>query len=278
MHKRAVYRDIYTALLFYVSLYELIQALNILIMTKHINTWIIASAIMIGLIGSGLFIGRAIQRFRVEERTISVKGLAEREVKSDMAVWVIQTKITTNDLVEGSRLIEINQSKIIEFLTSNGIKEDEIFPQNSTVSDKLAREYGSENIGMFRYIIEKSIQVRTNNVDVVSEVSKQTDKLMKVGVLITDSYNTLQYFYTGLNDIKPEMLSEATQNAKLAALEFTKESDVKLGKLKRANQGLFTIVDRDYSIMSPNYGAYSDAVYDIYKKVRVVVSIDYSVK
>lgn len=247
-------------------------------MTKSINTWIIALSIMIGLIGSGLAIGRALERFRVEERTISVKGLAEREVKADMAVWTLQTKITTNDLVEGSRHIELNQAKIIDFLKSNGIQDDEIFPQNSNVSDKLAREYGTENIGMFRYIIEKSVQVRTNNVDVVAAVSKQTDKLMKVGVLITDNYNTLQYLYTGLNDIKPEMLSEATQNAKLAALEFTKESDVKLGKLKRASQGLFTIVDRDYSIMSPNYGSYSDAVYDVYKKVRVVVSVDYSVK
>lgn len=247
-------------------------------MIKNQNILIISLAIMIGLIGGGLAIGRALERFRVEERTISVKGLAEREVKADMAVWTLQTKITTNDLVEGSKLIEINQAKIIDFLKSNGIQEDEIFPQNSNVSDKLAREYGTENIGMFRYIIEKSVQVRTNNVDAVATVSKQTDKLMKVGVLITDNYNTLQYLYTGLNDIKPEMLSEATQNAKLAALEFTKESDVKLGKLKRANQGLFTIVDRDYSIMSPNYGSYSDAVYDVYKKVRVVVSVDYSVK
>lgn len=247
-------------------------------MIKNQNILIISLAIMIGLIGGGLAIGRALERFRVEERTISVKGLAEREVKADMAVWTLQTKITTNDLVEGSKLIEINQAKIIDFLKSNGIQDDEIFPQNSTVSDKLAREYGTDNIGMFRYIIEKSVQVRTNNVDVVAEVSKQTDKLMKVGVLITDNYNTLQYLYTGLNDIKPEMLSEATQNAKLAALEFTKESDVKLGKLKRASQGLFTIIDRDYSIMSPNYGAYSDAVYDVYKRVRVVVSVDYSVK
>ncbi len=245
---------------------------------NNINTWIIAIAIMIGLIGSGLSIGRALQRFRVEERTISVKGLAEREVKSDMAVWVLQTKVTTNDLIEGSRHIEINEAKIVSFLKENGIQEDEIFPQNTIVSDKLAREYGSENIGMFRYILEKSIQVRTDNVDVVAEASKQTDKLLKLGIPLSESYNNLQYFYTGLNDIKPEMLSEATQNAKLAALEFTKESDVKLGKLKRANQGLFTIVDRDYSIMSPNYGGYSDAVYDIYKKVRVVVSVDYSVK
>lgn len=247
-------------------------------MNNNINTWIIAIAIMVGLIGSGLAIGRALERFRVEERTISVKGLAEREVKSDMAVWILQTTVTTNDLVEGSRLVEINQAKIIDFLKSNGIGADEIFPQNSRVSDKLAREYGSNDIGMFRYIIEKPIQVRTSNIDVVEEVSKQTDKLLKIGVLLTDTYNNLQYFYTGLNDIKPEMLSEATQNAKLAALEFTKESDMKLGKLKRANQGLFSIVDRDYSITSPTYGGYSDAVYDVYKKVRVVVSVDYSVK
>lgn len=247
-------------------------------MSSKFNSIIVACILAVGLIVAGYLIGKSIERFRLEDRSISVKGLAEKEVKSDLAIWQIQTKVTTNDMIEGSRHIEENKSKIIDFLKSNGFADDEIVVQNSKVTDKLARDYGSENIGVFRYIIENTIQVRTENVDIVNKVSKQTDKLLKMGVLITDSYNTVQYLYTGLNSIKPQMLAEATQNAKKAAEEFTKESDVKLDKLRKAGQGLFSIVDRDYSIMQATSGGYYDAVNDLYKNVRVVVSVEYSIK
>lgn len=247
-------------------------------MSQKLNSIIVAAIVAVGLIVSGLFVGKSLERFRLEDRSISVKGLAEREVKSDLAIWNIRTKVTTNDLIEGSKHIEENKLKIIEFLTSNGFKDEEIVTQNTNVTDKLARDYGSENIGVFRYILENNLQVRTGNVDIVDKVSKQTDKLLKMGVLIADNYNTVQYLYTGLNSIKPEMLAEATQNAKEAAEEFTKESDVKLGKLRKASQGLFSIADRDYSIMNNNSGGYYEAVYDIYKNIRVVVNVEYSIK
>ena len=244
---------------------------------------IIAISIVSGLVIAGFIIGRSLERFKKEDRYISVKGFSEREVKANFAVWTIKTRITTNDLAEGSRNIEENKRKIVEFLVGNGIKKDEIIQQNLSVTDKLARDYGTNDIGAFRYIIENSIQVRTENVDTIEHVSKQTDKLLKAGVLIADNteYNPgVKYLFTGLNDIKPLMLSEATQNARKAATEFTKENNVRLGKLKKANQGLFSIVDRDFSISSPGNegGYYAPNVNDMYKKVKVVVNIEYSIE
>lgn len=244
---------------------------------------IIAISIVIGFVITGYLIGKSIERFKKEDRYISVKGFSEREVKSNFAVWTIKTRITTNDLIEGSKNIEDSKGKIIEFLLNNGIKKNEVIQQNLSVTDKLARDYGNNDVGAYRYIIENSIQVRTENVDTIQNVSKQTDKLLKAGVLIADNtdYNpSVKYLFTGLNDIKPLMLSEATQNAKKAAIEFTRESDVRLGKLKKANQGLFSIVDRDYSIISPSNegGYYAPSVNDIYKKVKVVVNIEYSIE
>lgn len=244
---------------------------------------IIAISIVIGFVITGFFIGKSIERFKKEDRYISVKGFSEREVKANFAVWTIKTRITTNDLIEGSKNIEDSKGKIIEFLLNNGIKKNEVIQQNLSVTDKLARDYGNNDVGAYRYIIENSIQVRTENVDTIQYVSKQTDKLLKAGVLIADNtdYNpSVKYLFTGLNDIKPLMLSEATQNAKKAAIEFTRESDVRLGKLKKANQGLFSIVDRDYSIISPSNegGYYAPSVNDIYKKVKVVVNIEYSIE
>lgn len=246
------------------------------------NKIIIAAAVIIGLALNGLFIGRAIQRFKKEDRYISVKGFSEREVKANLAVWMIKTRVTTNDISEGSQQVETDKQKIIRFLVQKGIGENEIFQQDLKVVDKLAREYGNNDIGMYRYIIENSMQVRSENVDVVQQVKGMTDELLKMGVVISNVNEympSVQYLFTKLNDIKPEMVSEATQNARKAALEFTRESNVSLGEMKKANQGLFTIVDRDDFVSGQTgEGGYGNNTSDIYKKVRVVVNIEYSVE
>jgi hypothetical protein len=248
---------------------------------KDNNKILIAIAIIAGLALNGIFIGRALQRFKKEDRSISVKGFSEREVKANLAVWTIKTRITTNDIAAGSRQIEIDKNKITGFLIQKGIKENEIFQQDLKVVDKMAREYGDNNIGEFRYIIENSILVRSSNVDTVQAVKRMTDELLKMGVVIStinEYMPSVQYLFTDLNNIKPEMLSEATQNARKAALEFTRESNVSLGNLKKASQGLFTIVDRDFFVAGQAEGGYGTNVNDIYKKVRVVVNIEFSVE
>lgn len=163
-----------------------------------------------------------------------------------------------------------------------GIKEHEIFQQDLKVVDKLAREYGDSNIGNFRYIIENAILIRSENVDTIQSVKRMTDELLKMGVVISnvnDYSPSVQYLFTKLNEIKPDMLQEATQNARKAALEFTKESNVTLGQLKKANQGLFTIVDRDDFLSGQTgEGGYGSNVNDIYKKVRVVVNFEFSIE
>lgn len=245
------------------------------------NKILIAAAIMIGLALNGIFIGRAVQRFKKEDRSISVKGFSEREVKANLAVWTIKTRITTNDIAAGSREVEDDKNKITGFLLQKGIKDTEIFQQDLKVVDKMAREYGDNNIGEYRYIIENSIQVRSSNVDTVQAVKRMTDELLKMGVVISNVNEympSVQYLFTDLNKIKPEMLSEATQNARKAALEFTRESNVSLGDLKKASQGLFTIVDRDDFVAGQTGEGYGNNVNDIYKKVRVVVNIEFSVE
>jgi uncharacterized protein len=240
---------------------------------------LIALALVVALAIHGFFTGRAIQRFRKEDRSISVRGFSEREVKANFAVWTIQTRITTNDLLEGSREVEESKRKIIEFLLANGIGQGEIIQKNLNVIDKLARDYGPD-MGAYRYIIENTLQVRTQHVDTIQYVSRLTDKLLRAGIVIAQNdYNpAVQYLFTGLNDIKPQMLSEAIQNARTAAVEFTRESNVQLGTLKKANQGLFTIVDREASSSSGEGDYYASNVNDLYKKVRVVVNVEYSIE
>jgi hypothetical protein len=250
---------------------------------KPIHLMLAAICIATGLLLHGYFVGRSLERFKKEDRYISVKGFAEREVKANFAVWSIKTRITTNEVTEGSKVIEGNKEKITAFLLSRGIKKEDIFPQNIQVTDKLAREYGEQYTSNYRYLVDLTIQIRTEDVDKVQQVSLLTDDLLKSGIILSGAQDyppAIQYLYTGLNDIKPEMLKEATQNARAAAEEFTKESGVRLGNLRKASQGLFTILDRDAYLQGQagDGGYYGSNTLDMYKKVRVVVSLEYSIE
>jgi hypothetical protein len=240
-------------------------------------------AIFLGLAINGLILGRAIERFKKEDRTISVKGFSEREVKSDLAVWTIKTRIADNDLAAGSKAIEEVKLKVIAFLKEKGIKDEEIIQKDLLVNDKKAQEYDVSNaVNTYRFIIDNIILVRSNQVENIEKVSRMTDELLKRGVLISnrDEYNgAVRYYYTKLNDIKPEMLTDATKNAKNAAIQFAKESNSKIGKLKKASQGLFSVIDRDESLSGPaDAQMYASGTNDLVKKVRVVVSVDYSIE
>jgi len=243
------------------------------------NRLLLTIVIIIGFIITSVILGRSLQRFKTEDRTISVKGFSEREVKSDLVVWTIRTRIASNDLSEGSKSIEEAKNKVIEFLLRNNIKQEDIIQKELIVNDKKAQEYNNPVGDTYRFIIDKIIQVRSSEVDNVQKVSRMTDELLKAGVVLSNRNEyegSVKFFFTKLNEIKPDMLSEATRNAREAAEKFAKESNTRLGDLRKATQGLFTIIDRDDFLSGQtNYGMSGS---DLYKKVRVVVNVDYSIK
>ena len=246
---------------------------------KTSSIWIASIALIISFGISALLIGRSLQRFKAEDRSVSVKGFAEREVKADLAVWIIQTRMANNDLMEGSKAIDEAKNKVIAFMLQNQIKQEEIVVEGIVVTDKKAQQYDNFQQGnAFRYLITQNFQIRSNNVDLLQKVSRMTGELLQVGVFLSNSDygNPLQFYFTKLNEIKPQMITEATQNARKAAQQFANENDSKLGSLKKANQGLFTIVDRTASL-SGGEGGYASGTNDLFKKVRVVISAEYSI-
>jgi hypothetical protein len=155
---------------------------------------------------------------------------------------------------------------IVDFLEAGGIDVSEITVSVPQISDKFANEYGN-NDRAYRYIATNVITVYTDKVDdVLSLMSKQSD-LLKKGIVTGGNNweNPVEFKYEGLNEIKPAMIEEATMNAREAAEKFAKDSDSRLGKIKTANQGTFTIENRD-----------SNTPY--IKKVRVVTSVTYYLK
>ncbi|RRS10549.1 MULTISPECIES: SIMPL domain-containing protein [unclassified Pseudoalteromonas] len=197
------------------------------------------------------------------ERTVSVKGLSEQEVKADTVIWPVFYRDADNDLETLVERTEKKNAAIRAFLTLQGFDASELSVSAPSITDKYAQEYGQNNQG-FRYVAKAGVTVYSNNPDKVSQALGQLNELAKQGIAITkdDYQNRVEYLFTGLNDIKPEMVQEATQKAREVAVKFAKDSDSVLGKIKSARQGQFSIRDRDSN--TPQI-----------KIVRVVTSVEY---
>lgn len=223
-------------------------------------------AIMAGLMVLGLMLPKAVNNFRSFDRTVDVKGLCEMEVKADKVIWPVVYKVMSNNIQDIYDQTDKNNEAIMEFLKRGGLEESEISAAIPSISDKFANEYGG-NDRTYRYISTNIITVCSDKVDLVLELMSKQSELLKKGIVTGSNKweNPVEFKYDGLNEIKPQMIEEATKNAREAAEKFAKDSDSRLGKIKSANQGTVTISDRDSN--TPHI-----------KKVRVVTSITYYLK
>ena len=230
-------------------------------MKNHNIISAVVVALGIGLLG--LFIKQGIDNYSYRDRIVSVRGLAEREVKANSVTWPVVYQCAANDLNTIYRDITAKSTAIVDFLKANGIEENEIEVIAPSVTDNQANPYVN-SAPLNRYTVNGVIVVTSKNVDLVTSLVKRQSELLKEGVAVVSGGwdNRITYDYTELNTIKPEMIAEATANAREAAKKFADDSDSKLGKIKTASQGQFSITDRD------SYTPYI-------KNVRVVSTITY---
>ena len=238
----------------------------------------------IGIALSGYFIGNSLIKAKSLDRSVVVKGLAEREIISDYAIWPITIKATGNNLPEVNHKIEMDRNIIITFLTEQGFKPEEIAIGNYTVTDLLTQTYRNNNSEEFRYIINATVILKTSNVELVKKVTTLQNLLVQQGVALgNEGYNTQDsngalYEFTKFNEIKPEMLEEAIKNARIAAEKFASNSGNKLGYLKKANQGIFLISPSDGGDTADDYNNAQAARKTISKKIRLVTTMEYSLR
>ncbi len=222
-------------------------------------------AIMVGLIFLGLMLPRTAREFRSFERTVSVKGLCEREVPADKVIWPVVYKVVGNDLSSVYRAIESKKEIIFNFLKKGGIEEKDISVSVPSLSDKDAQEYGG-NTRLYRYVATCTITVCSAEVDKVLALMAAQSQLLSKDIILESGWEaTPQFLFEGLNDIKPEMIEVATKNARQVAEKFAKDSGSSLGKIRTASQGTFSIEARDSNTPQT-------------KKVRVVTSVTYYLK
>ena len=221
----------------------------------------------LGLIGAGFLVGRGFERGRSVDRYVTIKGLAETFVTADLAVWPLRITATGDDLGQVQERIDGDLATISGFLTEQGIEHEAIQPQRVEITDLLAQPYRPEGVGDNRFILAQTVVVRTEQVDLVARLNQRTGELVKRGVVLVDSGGPT-YLFTKLNDIKPELLAEATRNARQAAEQFAADSGSAIPEIRRASQGLFEILARDPApnLFEPN---------QLDKKVRVVSTVEY---
>ena len=211
----------------------------------------------------GSRIGKGFTDARALERTVSVKGLSERDVPADVAIWPLQINVADNDLTSLVATVEKQKAMVIDFLTTRGFAENEITVGAPAITDKQAQSYGNDPI-RFRYLAQQVVTVYTKKIDAVRAANRELLELGKAGVVFSQENYELktQYLFQGLNQIKPAMVEEATRNARVVAEKFAADSDSRLGKIKSAAQGQFTVEDRDSN--NPHI-----------KRVRIVSTLEY---
>jgi hypothetical protein len=241
---------------------------------------VLGLCLLLGLVLGGWLLGAKIASIKLADRTVTVKGLVERTVKSDRAIWAITFKTAGDDLPSVFAHSEANKAAVLKFLSDQGISTSEVTTGQISVTDKQTNQYVQN--GGSRYILQQTVTVSTADVDKLAAAGAKTASLIQAGVVLADNSNIV-YKFTGLNALKPDMITEATRNARASADRFAADSGSEVGVIRSANQGVFSISADGATAASADEsgeGGGGDAQADasIMKKVRVVSTIEYYLK
>lgn len=233
-------------------------------MEKNSNGNVVAAGLVlaVGVALGGHFVGHGLYEARASDRYVTVRGLAEREVPANLVVWPITYAVTADDLQSLQSRTDTAAAKIRAFLEGD-FSDDEISTSQARVTDRQAQGMMDQSGRLERYVAESTVTVRSTRIEAVRAAMERSGELVAEGVALIRSYETsTEYFFTALDEVKPEMIREATRDARRAAQQFAEDSGSRVGGIRNAQQGYFSIEDRDR--FSPEH-----------KKIRVVTTVQY---
>jgi hypothetical protein len=230
---------------------------------------IAALVLAAGVAAAGWLVGQGFRESRLAERYVTVKGISEQTVKADLALWPIRFVATGNDLAQVQAKLLRDGAAIRQLLAAAGLTDEDVELQRLDVTDLLAQAYRSGPVDS-RFIVAQTLMARSTNVDRIAAAGQRLSELVDAGVVLSTEFGSSGpiYLFTGLNDVKPQMIAEATRNARAAAEQFAKDAGAKIGGIRRANQGVFEILPRD---RAPQITEETQ----IEKTVRVVATVEY---
>lgn len=229
-----------------------------------------AMVLSCGIAVAGWFIGDGFVKSRTADRHVTVKGVSERDVSGDIALWPIHFVATDDDLAAARAAIRRSESSVLAFLDRHGIGAAHVAVQAIQVSDALANPFRSGPVAS-RYTITETLMVRTPDTEGVRRAGRSVGELIDAGVVLSSQHGPQSgptYLFTRLSQVKPEMIAEATSRAREAAEKFAADSGSEIAGIKRANQGVFVVLPRDRAA-----GVIQE--HSLEKTVRVVTTIDY---
>lgn len=229
---------------------------------------IVGGLVGLGLTGAGALVGRGLELARTGDRNVTVRGLAEREVKADLAVLPLRFSATGDELSQAQGKVDADTAVVRRFLVGQGYAPGEVTIGRFSVTDRQAEQYASQNYTT-RFIVSQTVTVRTTKVEQALATTRQLNELVRQGVVLQD-YSPA-FIFTQLNDVRPAMIKEATASARTGAVQFARDSGSDLGPIKSATQGSFEILARDDGGDEGEQGS-------LWKKVRVVTTISYQLR
>ena len=231
---------------------------------KDLKTIILS--VSVSVIASAVILSVGLSNIARADKTVSVRGLAEREVDADLAVWPLTFFFFFNDLTELQKDILAKTEIVKSYLAEYELSSEDFTVQSPSITDNSMNPYMDKNQVRYTYIAETVVLVRSSKVEQVKKAQSDSLKLMSDGIAVSKDYKSkISFEFTKLNDIKPQMIAEATKNARTTAEQFSRDSGSKVGKIKRASQGLFSIEDAAADLSER-------------KTIRVVTTVEYLLK
>jgi len=239
---------------------------------------VLGACVVIGLLAGGYFVGRGAERFRSGNRTVTVKGLVEKEVKADQAIWTLNLRRASRDLADAQAKIGADRQTALAFLLRQGFQDSEIERSPIRTIDKLAREYGQpQGPDPLRYILTTSLVVTTPKVDLVRTALGSADELLKSGVVLDGGEGGAanpRFVVSAFHALRPQLLAEATKNARAMAQQFAADSGARVGAIRSANQGMIQIFGADGHDESAPFSPTSTVM----KRIRVVSTFEFALE
>ena len=225
----------------------------------------------LGLAAAGWLAGAGLAKSRASDRYVTVKGTSERDVQADLALWPLRLVVSDNDLNLAYSRLEAQLRQVRAFLARQGIDTTLTELQSFSVADAYTNQYRNAAV-VTRYVINQTLMVRSSDPTKVLAASQKVGELVQAGVVFSSGAEYggggPTFIFSGLNDLKPKMIAEATARARESADQFATDSKSHLGGIRRANQGVFEILARDQAPGINEQG-------QIAKRVRVVSTVEY---
>lgn len=225
-----------------------------------------------GLTTSGYALGDGLRRYKLaEHRTVTVRGVSERNVAADLATWSITFAHTGSELGPVQQSVDQQARVVRAFFQRAGFRAEDISDQDVSLSREQPKDRDGEPVGPEKLTVTRSIQLRTTEAMKARLAYSRQAELLRDGVELSGS--NISYTFTKLNDLKPAMIAEANQNARRSAEQFARDSGVSVGGIKTASQGYFSVGARDGEECD-DCGSSGGST--PFQKVRVVTTIDYN--